>query len=83
MAYSSTSKHQDYYSILEVERDATADTIKKSFRKLALAYHPDRNDDPQAEAQFNVQSAKCNEQRANVWRLHEGVSKSPPKNFMQ
>lgn len=54
MAYSSTSKHQDYYSILEVERDATAETIKKSFRKLALAYHPDRNDDPQAEAQFKL-----------------------------
>jgi molecular chaperone DnaJ len=34
---------RDYYEILEVPRDADADTIKKAYRKLALAYHPDRN----------------------------------------
>ncbi|KAI0648851.1 DnaJ domain-containing protein [Trametes meyenii] len=35
----------DYYSLLEVEESATADEIKKSFRKLALVHHPDKNTD--------------------------------------
>ena len=34
---------EDYYSLLEVERGASQDDIKKSFRKLAMKYHPDRN----------------------------------------
>lgn len=38
----------DYYAILEVERTADAKTIKAAYRKLALAYHPDRNPGDQA-----------------------------------
>ncbi|KAI1786776.1 DnaJ-domain-containing protein [Ganoderma leucocontextum] len=33
----------DYYALLEVEESATADEIKKSFRRLALIHHPDKN----------------------------------------
>ncbi|KAJ7274564.1 DnaJ domain-containing protein [Mycena haematopus] len=35
----------DYYQILEVEETATPDEIKRSFRKLALVHHPDKNQD--------------------------------------
>jgi DnaJ homolog subfamily A member 5 len=33
-------KMQCYYEVLDVERDADDDTIKKSYRKLALKWHP-------------------------------------------
>jgi molecular chaperone DnaJ len=44
---------RDYYEILGVARDADGETIKKSYRKLALQYHPDRNGgDKAAEDRF-------------------------------
>lgn len=44
----------DYYNILKVNKNATEDDLKKSYRKLAMKWHPDKNpnDKKEAEARF-------------------------------
>ena len=45
----------DYYKILGVKRGATEDHIKKAFKKLAVRFHPDKNQDNPEEAKVKFQ----------------------------
>jgi molecular chaperone DnaJ len=72
---------RDYYEVLGVPKGASQDEIKKSYRRLAMKYHPDRNtDDAEAEQKFKeakeaYEVLKDDEKRATYDRFgHDGLS---------
>ncbi len=72
---------RDFYEILGVGRDATPDTIKKAYRKLAMKYHPDKNpgnkeaEDKFKEAARAYEVLSDSEKRARYDRFgHGGVN---------
>ena len=54
MFFNQGNKKQDteLYDILGVKKSSSGQEIKKSYRKLAMKYHPDRNKAPEAETKF-------------------------------
>ena len=52
VCYDSTVEFKDYYKIMGVARDASADDIKRAYRKLARKYHPDVSKEKDAEQRF-------------------------------
>jgi len=49
---------EDFYRLLEVDRNASEAEIKKSYRKMAMKYHPDRNKDNPEEAEQKFKAIK-------------------------
>src|SRR5579863_9004418 len=51
------SRQQDFYAVLDVTRDASAEQIKSAYRKAAMKWHPDRNPENKHEAELNFRAA--------------------------
>lgn len=77
-------KYKDYYAILGVTRTASADEIRKAYRKLAQKYHPDVSKEAKAEEKFKevaeaYQTLKDPEKRAAYDQL--GTGYQPGQDF--
>ena len=61
----------DLYSILEVDSNSSSDTIKKSFKRLSLIYHPDKNNSYEAHERFieirNAYDILINEDKRKIY----------------
>ena len=82
-----TTRKRDYYEVLGVARGASEEDIKRSFRKLALEYHPDRNKSDGASEKFKeineaYQVLVDTGKRANYDRFgHAGVAGNGARGF--
>uniref|UniRef100_A0A3B5LC08 J domain-containing protein n=1 Tax=Xiphophorus couchianus TaxID=32473 RepID=A0A3B5LC08_9TELE len=50
---------KDFYEILGLQKDFSEDELKRSYRKLALKFHPDKNHAPGATEAFKGDSVDC------------------------
>jgi molecular chaperone DnaJ len=78
----------DYYQLLEIGRNATADEVRAAYRKLALKYHPDRNPgDKEAERKFKEISEAydvlSDDRKRGLYDQygHEGLRGTPQRDF--
>ena len=81
---------KNYYNILRVSKCASDDEIKKAYRKMALNYHPDKNNEPGTEERFkDIAEAyeilsdpdkKASFDLCGVEHLHRGRSKRNRRN---
>ncbi|MBR4654052.1 MAG: molecular chaperone DnaJ [Kiritimatiellae bacterium] len=75
---------RDYYEVLGVAKDATADQIKSAYRKLAMKYHPDRNPGDNSAKEKFQEASEAYEVLSNPEKRqrydqfgHEGVNFGP------
>ena len=60
-ANDTSDESASFYAVLNVPQDASDDDVKKSFRQLAQAYHPDKHTDPALKAHAAAQFTQIQE----------------------
>jgi molecular chaperone DnaJ len=72
----------DYYGLLEIEKTASPEEIKKAYREMALRYHPDLNSGDEAEEQFKkinqAYSVLADPEQRQLYDLYGTVPRGQP-----
>jgi curved DNA-binding protein len=84
-------KYKDYYQTLGLDRNASAEDIKKAYRKLAHEYHPDVSKDPKGEEKFKdiaeayatLKDPEKRQEYDNLGRRPAGENFTPPPDWQQ
>ena len=63
-----SKKRKDWYKVLGVDKSANSAEIKKAYKKLALKYHPDKNQDNPKEAEAKFQEVAAAYEVRDEWR---------------
>ncbi len=76
---------RDFYEVLEVSRDATEADIKRSYRRMAMVYHPDKNNSPDAAERFKevaeaYEVLRDSKKRATYDRYGQAAFDQPGRN---
>lgn len=82
-------EYKDYYKILDVDKNASAEDIKRSYRKLARKYHPDVSKEGDAEAKFkevgeayevlkDPEKREAYDQLGSNWKAGQSGFQPPP-----
>ena len=62
----------DYYNVLKVNRNANEDDLKKSYRRMAMKWHPDKN--PTSKKEAEAKKAAAERERADAKALKDAQS---------